>query len=299
MEGLNDQLQYIELSLDTNDSQQKDVQYSKLNWGDFFFTRPISNIKGFKVISAEIPFSYYLVTISNSSFVLAQNDGGSANVFITPGNYTGNEMASELASSLTTASALLTVPKTYSVTYSTTTNKFTITNDDPGTQFSLTFGTSTDDGSTNPRFLLGFGPGTWTSNATPSLTSPYVALVSGTNYLYLNSNAFSTFPNLFISATAGGGLNGNAAGPQIAKIPVNANPGGIIFYEDPDPTKYFDLDVQAQLTNLDLYLTYGDLHDTPLDLNGLSFSVKIGLLIYRNTQSIKPKQYEYQKMIVH
>ena len=74
-------------------------------------------------------------------------------------------------------------------------------------------------------------------------------------------------------------LNGGYAGPQMAKIPVNVGSGSVIFWQDPDPQKWFDVENLPILNQLDFYLTLGNTTtQIPLQLNGLSFSLKLGVL---------------------
>ena len=74
-------------------------------------------------------------------------------------------------------------------------------------------------------------------------------------------------------------LGGGKTGPQIAKIPVNTNPDGIIFWKDPDPQKWFKFRQLQSLSNFDFYLSLGNTtSQLPLQLNGLGFSLKLGVL---------------------
>lgn len=125
---------------------------------------------------------------------------------------------------------------TYTPTYSGLTGKLTIAaTGAAGSYFSLVFGVAGDPGVANPRFNMGFGSaGTYTSTVGlgPTLIAPNVASISGPNYMYLNSSAIGTQLSVLLP---GGALQlGNgSAGPQIAKIPINVQPGGVIYWSDP------------------------------------------------------------------
>ena len=111
------------------------------------------------------------------------------------------------------------------------------------------------------------------------LIAPNAALVTGPNYLYVNSSKLGQLCNLYLPKGAFN-LGGGNTGPQMAKIPVNVLPGGVIYWQDPDPQKWFDVENLQQLDQIDFYLTLGNTTtQIPLQLNGLSFSLKLGVLL--------------------
>jgi hypothetical protein len=117
------------------------------------------------------------------------------------------------------------------------------------------------------------------------IVSPNAIMLSGPNYIYVNSQKMGTLFNVYLPQGAFN-LGGGNAGPQVAKIPVNTNSGGVVFWQDPDPQKWFDVGDLDQLNDIDFYLTLGNTTtQTPLDLNGLSFSVKLGVLLGATDQS--------------
>lgn len=299
--GISQEYQYMELELDSKDGVATLDGVSALNWPTFLLPRPLTDVVAIKLLNAEIPFSYYVFHSNNNTFTLAESGvGGTATVTIPIGNYTSSSLASAFGTALTTASSTLGV-KTYTVAYSTLTQKFTITSTAAaGTTFTLTFGNSSDPGNTNPRFYLGFPAGATTSTTTPALVSPNVPQISGANYVYLNSETFGQLSNCFLPSSAvnlGGGVNG----PQFARIPINCNPGGVAYFTDPDPQKYFDLDNLYQLTSMDLYVTCGNTSSQlPLDFNGVGFSVKLGIVVKRplQTKIMKPSSVQGTRMLV-
>src|SRR5688572_6427813 len=95
--GLNSDLVYVEISLDSKDGTATDVRFSRLDWPTFYFNQEFENIAAVKVIQAEIPFSYYVIDTYNNTFVLFESDGGSsATVTIPIGNYDATSLAAVL-----------------------------------------------------------------------------------------------------------------------------------------------------------------------------------------------------------
>lgn len=289
--GLNDSLKYYEFQLDSLDSSGSFVDgASSTDWPMFLLggKTPLTNIAAFKILEVQIPFSYYVFNTQNTSFnglganpgsqwTLVETGGVSTGVALYPvpaiGNYNGG---SALATALQTA--LNAVSSGYTVTFTTQTQKLSFTTVKAGvTSFTFTFGLPTNSGNKNPRFYMGFPGGTSTSTGT-TLVSPNVVLISGPNYLYVNSSTIGQLTNMYLPQGASN-LGGGNAGPQITKVPVNVSSGNVIFWQDPDPQKWFDVENLPLLNQLDFYLTLGNTTtQTPLQLNGLSFSLKLAVL---------------------
>lgn len=133
-------------------------------------------------------------------------------------------------------------------------------------------------GNDSPRLWLGFEGGTIGSGGAAAIQPPNVQSISGPNYLYLNSLKIGSLTNMYLPRGATN-LGGGNAGPQLAKIPINVQPGGIIYWQDPNPQNFLDMDELNALTELDLYLTLGNVtSEKPLKLNGGSFSIKLAIL---------------------
>lgn len=282
--GLNDSLRYYEFELDSLDASGANVSgAASTDWPVFLLggKQPLTNIAAIKILEVQIPNTWYVFCPENTrpnangtQWTLNET-GGVSNVFplITTGNYfTGASFAGELQSALNAVSS------NYVVTFSALTGKFTFTTTKPGvTAFSFTFGAPTNSGNTNPRLYMGF-PGGITTSSGLTIVSPNVQLISGPNYLYVNSARLGNLTNLYLPQGAFN-LGGGNAGPQMAKIPVNANSGDIIYWQDPDPQKWFDLENLSLLNQIDFYLTLGNTTtQLPLRLNGLSFSLKLAIL---------------------
>lgn len=290
--GLNQDFKYYEFYFDSLDCfTSADTGFSAQDWPLFQMATPVTGLAALKVLEVQIPFSFYIFNNSNNVFLLTESGGvtGVA-VYIPVGNYSAATLATALQTALNTSSGVF----TYTVTFagqasSPNTGKFTFSNNaGGGATFSFTFGGTTDGGTTNPRLFMGFPAGVSTSSTSQVLVAPNAALVSGPNYLYLNSRQLgSTLACLLPRGAVN--LGNGTAGPQIAKIPINVQPGGIIYWSDPDPLKWFSLENLNLLSQLDMYITLGN-NDVPkcTQLNGLSFSVKLGIL--QNNQTVDKKQ---------
>ena len=71
-----------------------------------------------------------------------------------------------------------------------------------------------------------------TSSVGLVMISPNVIQATGPNYIYVNSSKVGQITNLYLPQGAFN-LGGGNAGPQMAKIPVMVQPGGITYWQDP------------------------------------------------------------------
>lgn len=269
--------EYVEVYLDSLDGIQTEASYLTTDWPTFYINRPLMNIVAMKVLQAEIPFSYYVVNNDNNTFILSET--GSTVVTLPVGNYNASTLCTALETALTTASTFL-GSRTYTVTYSNTTQKLTVAAS-TGT-FSLIFGSNNDSGQYNPRLVLGFGPGSNNSSGSV-LTAPYTAQISGPNYVYLNCTQIGGITDTYLPQNSVN-LQSGQKGPQIARIPIECNPGDVSYYDDPVPEKWFNMENLRQIQNLDLYFTLGN-QGTKLRFNGQNFSVKMGMLLLKDANS--------------
>lgn len=288
--GLNNTLEYYEYALDSADAlSSNSASATNLNWPLFVIpnNRTLINVAAIKIIEVQIPFTYYVISQYNNTFQLKQGGLGPFTVTLPPGNYSVLEPFNTTSTNNTNiqyalASALNSVAPfgvQYTSTYDFNTQKLYVYTTPP-TQFALIFGNEvTDPGNSNPRVYLGFNPGTNSSNGSGQLIAPNAQQISGDNYIYVNSSFFGGQVNMFLPDGAVN-LNGGAAGPQVAKVPVTVNSGGIIEWQDPDTQKWFDLENQNNVSQFDFFLTLGNkTAQYPLDLNGQSFSLKLGMLV--------------------
>lgn len=280
--GLNDSLAYTEFQFDSFQAlySMNSAAFSTDDWPVFLLGKPLNNVAAVKVLEVQIPFSYYVINSKSNTFLLTESDGGGATTVTLPvGNYTSTTIVTALGAALTSASANT---HTYTVTYSGLTQKLTVSSNSGGvTTFTLTFGTDVnDEGWTNPREWLGFNAYT-NSSTLQTLIAPKVLQITGPNYAYVNSVAMGAMIKLFLPASYSTGGLLAADGPQISKIPITSQPGGITFWQDPDPQKWFDLGDWSSMQQVDMYVTLGD-NPEPVTFNGGTFSVKMGILTNAN-----------------
>jgi hypothetical protein len=281
MVELSDTFEYVELCLDSWDSSAtglntfegtnsptNQIQFSSPQF--YFNTRKLV-VAGMKVLSAEIPFVFDTVTTRNNTFVFTLA-GVPTTITIPQGTYTGTSLATQLQT------LIQAVSPGFLVTWSATTLRFTFT-------FSggaFTWGFIFPVGRLSAYSIMGFLPNTTTTLFNNgSIVSPTVASVTGPYYLYLNSRTLGSLINFNLPDGAAVG-----SGPELCRIPINTNYGGVILYTDPDPEKYFDFFIGNQITSFDFYLTAGsDQYQKPLDMKGVSWSIKLGLLCYRDAST--------------
>lgn len=281
MAELNTVYEYVELCLDSWDSTSaggttfegtaspaNQIQFS---WPMYYFNSRKLVVAGMKVISAEIPFVFDTVTTRNNTFQFTLA-GVPTTLTIPQGTYTGTTLATQLQTLIAAVSA------GFLVTWSDTTLRFTFT-------FSgglFTWGFIFPSGRLSAFQLMGFLPGTTTTLFNNgAIISPTVASVTGPYYLYLNSRSLGPLVNFNLADGAATG-----AGPELCRIPISTNYGGVILYTDPDPEKYFDFFIGNQISAFDFYLTAGsDQYQKPLDMKGVPWSLKLGLLCYRDANT--------------
>jgi hypothetical protein len=272
--------EYVEIEFDSYDTNTSfDNNYTSDNWPLFRLGRPLSDICAMKVISAEIPFSYYVINTQNQNFSIKLVGGSTFTIAIPIGNYSGNSLVTILNANVNWPSFLV-------ASYSSTTNKISIQNTSAVFTYYFIFGTSSlDNGSTNPRFAMGFAAGN-SDDILPLTTfvAPFVVQISGPNYLYLNSTLYGQSFNLFLPEGANSnGLNGY----QLCKIPVNTNAGGVIFYNDTTDYTWFEMEDINTFNQIDFFVTVGNvLGNIPTDFNGGNISLKMGLLIKRELKQL-------------
>ncbi len=273
---------YHEIQFDSEDaSSAAQPGVSMLDWPRFIINQ-FNDIAGMKVVDVIMTFSWWVFNATNNTFLLTEEGQDPVLVTIEEGNYNAAEMTTELSRALTDASLQA---FTYIVVFRPNTQKFVIQNDRKlGTEpFTLTFGAADDPGNTNPRKYIGFDGGdnvsqTWDLTRGDVLVAPNVNNVTGPNYLYLNSRKMGQLVNMWLPDGAVN-LGSGIEGPQIACIPIDVNPNGLVTYTDPTPQYFFNFQNMSHLTELDLYWTLGHTSgETPLQLHGLGFKVKMGII---------------------
>lgn len=281
--GLSDNYEYYEFALDSLDaSYSNQAGTASSDWPVFEVAGkgPLKDIVAIKILDAQIPFSWYVFNSVNNSFLMRVDAGVDQVITIPIGNYTAASLAVALQGAIVAVFGAF-----YTVNYSVSKQKFLFTKTGgAGTEFTFTFGAPAglpgvqpNSGNTNPRLWIGFPPGSTTSVA-GVMEAPNCDLVSGANYLYVNSSRIGSDVDMYLPQGAFN-LGGGKAGPQMSKIAINTNPGGVITWVDPDPQKWFKFDQLQSLNTMDFFLTLGNTtSEYPLKLNGLGFSLKLGVL---------------------
>jgi len=281
--GLSDNYEYYEFALDSLDaSYSNQAGTASTDWPVFEVAGkgPLKDIVAVKILDAQIPFSWYVFNSVNNTFLMRVDAGVDQVITIPIGNYTASSLAVALQGAIVAVFGA-----NYTVIYSVLRQKFLFTKTGgAGTNFTFTFGApagipgvQANSGNRNPRLWIGFPPGSTTSVA-GVMEAPNCDLVSGANYLYVNSSRIGSDVDMYLPQGAFN-LGGGKAGPQMAKIAIHTNPGGVVNWVDSDPQKWFKFDQLQSLNNFDFFLTLGNTtSEYPLKLNGLGFSLKLGVL---------------------
>lgn len=212
-----------------------------------------------------------VITTNNNTFVYTDN-GTPYTLTIPTGTYTGDQLAATLQT------LIRTVRNNFNVTWSSQTLRFTF-HQNAAITWSLGF--PSQNTAYSP---MGFLAGSQVSNTglNSEIISPVIAQVSGPYYLYINSQKIGSLINFNLPD----GSPAKGIGPELCRVPINVQYGSIIFYTDPDPSKYFDFFAANQFDNFDFYLTLGsNQYQKPLDMKGSPWSLKLGLLVYREARA--------------
>jgi len=224
--GLNGQVEYIEMNLDSTDASTAGADnwlvsnvttqnvLLKLSWPKFYMTSKEYDVVGLKVLEASIPYVFDTLTGNATFSILEPTDPPLRNFSILPGQYTGTTLAAAIETAINTQLT------GYTVTWAPSSYRFVISKG--VTIFTLLF----DANSTLPSYL-GFYPGS-SNSAVGNLISTQAAAPTGPFYLYLLSRSIGAITN---SDTPDGSRYGGN-GSQICMIPINVNPGAVIFYKD-------------------------------------------------------------------
>jgi len=275
--GFSNDLEYLEIAVDSTSANASGgslwvgsaspANQISFSWPKFYWTFKNPALVGLQVISAEIPNVWDVINTLNNTLIYTIS-GVPTTITLATGTYTGAQIATALQTAISAVTA------GFTVTYDSTNFKFTFTQTVSANPWTISF-TSTK----SLYSILGFLPvsSQGGTGAGTSTASTVVANVTGAYYLYLNSRTLGPLINFNLTedATLGNG------GPQIARIPVNANRGSVCFYTNPTPDYFFDCFADS-LNQFDLYLTLGsDQLQIPLDMKGVPWSVKFGILAKR------------------
>lgn len=255
---------------------------SPSDWPVFGFALPIRKLLGWKLLEVILPFSWYVIDDYNNTFQFSESAGGppgGQTITITPGNYNSSTITGILDILINAASAANGNSFLYTTTYDPFTNRLSIGRTLGSGTFTLTFGTTGDDGTTNPRLWLGFLDGDNQSTGS-LLVAPNILNLNGPQYVFLNSSIFGRQTLYALPQTSLTSLNGGL-GTQVAQIPIgNASAGQVINYTDQSHARWFYTPIEI-LNQLDFYFTLGGLNQqqVPLKLHGPGFVLRVAFTV--------------------
>lgn len=209
--------------------------------------KPVRRVSSIEVASIQIPFTFYAVNSTNNQFTTS--DGTAT---LTNGNYNSVTFPAMIKS------ALDALGPAHTVSYSTATQKITISQ---GGNFVIFVG-----GANDAAGLLGF---TATTADLNSHTGDAVSIFTGPFYIVIKSAALSKY-NGSPPATS----SGLASNTIIHTVPVNVNPGSVIFDAPPSNTSLIPLNALDSFEEL-LDFQLEDDQGNPLDLNGGNWSMQL------------------------
>lgn len=225
------------------------------------FADPLKNVKKVKVLSVEVPFSYYVVNSANNTFNFSELSTEKT-AMIPEGNYTTAQFTSALKLAMDTAGT-----NVYTVVLNENTSKLLISAN-AGFTLNVNNGTSTKNIRTYR--LLGFDAtlhNEIVSVAGEAITSDYVINLSGDDALYLRSQRFARYGSSYL---------GEYSRNIIFKIPVNTNPFSVIYYQNTERDNY--ILNQGDINTIDFEIV--NFNEEIINFNGEQFT--INLLLYTN-----------------
>jgi hypothetical protein len=226
---------------------------------------PLRNCKYYQVLTAEIPFSYYVVNAYNNQFQLI--DSGVTSLIQIPfGNYTVQNLGTQIAALMSAATG-----HTYTMAIVDPVNdvygvrgRYSINVTPNTTVFSIN---ATQSVVNNSAYQI-IGASGYTSSGTSSggeLLLPFVANVTGDQYVYVCSTQLSSGYN----------YSNNNTSDVLVKVPVTVSAGDTIFYQQRLASEWteFCLNRQVDYSNLTFYLQ--DSAGNPVNLNGVHWSLTV------------------------
>ena len=228
--------------------------------------RKYHNVTSAKLMSAEIPSTFYLYSASRgNTSLLVTYQTQTRTVTISDGNYDTNSLCTALTAALNTAFS----PATFSVTVDSSTYKMTIAVvSDPTATLSLdTTSQSPNETDWGLAYSCGF-PKNQTIAGTGGVVSTNAVVPNPVTYILLSIRQLDRTDEPNIYGPGGGGL-------VFAKIPMNVDSGGFAFF---DKHHFCCNELNPPKTIEDLTIELR-MHDgTVLDFNGCEHSLTIELV---------------------
>lgn len=210
----------------------------------------------FRVQSAIVPFTYYVINSTNNQLVASWNDGaGSANITLPEGTYTSSEFVA-MWNAISIGGGI-----TLALSFVETTGKFKLTLSGASfTNFRLETVLRDD-----LKDVMGFLDGEYVAVTGGVYDFAYPAQLSGPNYLCIRSNYLGgcLVPKSYTTSAYNKQQNN-----IISKINVNANFGEVILQErDLGIYNFFNTQQESFLNIVDFQLTNPDGSLVPLPAN--------------------------------
>jgi len=266
---LDPSLQYIELLVDSTlaTSTGKSGETS-LDFPLFPFTQKSFLCAGIKILSAEIPFTYHVINSTNNWLLM-----NGVTVEIPPGTYNADTLATVIK-----AAAEAQTGGTWTITWDNVSLKYTFSwTDGFITLATLDFNPQQDYKELQD--ILGLSQLSYAT--TTSFSSDKVASPMGPAYLHINSARIGRGIDALVPSVEDGV---GSTVEQICRVPINVNYSDFIFYEDQTYATFFDFKENTNFNGFDLYITLGA-SKKPVKFNGLGFSVRLGLYVYRDASA--------------
>ncbi len=309
---MNNDYEYHELYLDSSDATQGiTAGVDPLNWPLYNLPFQLNNIESFKVLQVEIPNSYCVS--AGASLTIDYYPAYTPPTLSTPtsrtyqmistGSPSGQQIAADLSTKLAADSGIVgalagwggnylkctfvpgpsTADGVSNYVFETITTSsgsalnsnldFTITVSDQRSEDCLGLRIGTKQ-------CASFGT---TGTLAKSLTTTRPVLVTGPPYIYVSSNAVGNLCRTYLPSGASL-LSGGVSSPQMAKIPVTADQGRFILWNDSNSSHWYEVDTISSLTQIDLFCQLGN-YGGYIDFQGLNFSIKLGVLVRKQTKT--------------
>lgn len=222
---------------DTNSSSNSDLIFKKVN---------LQKVSYFKIEYIHLFYSWY--NISSSSNQIRINN--SSTVSVTPGSYDSNTLATALQT------ALQVVDATFTCTYSATTNKFTIAR---STVFTMNLSSSLF----TMKRQLGFNSTSDTASATSQVSDSCINIHNGNSITFHSDILGKALNNKFSDVRS----------DFVMSIPINVNPGDIIYYQ-PTTDNIYKFNEPINISEHVTFI-FKDIDSNTIDLNGTHWEMKI------------------------
>lgn len=194
-------------------------------------TKHLNNVIAVQLLQATIPFSWYIINDSNNTFNWSKTDSTNVNTIIPEGSYSSHQIAETLSNQMSLSG------QNISVEYDSATDKFTFTS---STVFTI------QPMNDQLKKILGYDVLSAPTPAT-SISTNKSPMVTGDNCINLS------IENLFLDVQSTSNLSNSTI-----QIPITSNPRGVIYYQNADEDDVIPFQVDCDLSELKIRLSYFD-----------------------------------------